>query len=589
MSVIKRFLEPLKEHRGVTFTVLFHTIFWSFGWLLLLYFNKQIAVATELADSDMVIRYVWYFIILTILSYISIIFLEKFFDFIFWKVQRTIYIKYLNKTVELDNNAFETIGTWYFNSVLQRWWDRWSQLLKEWLIDWVSSCIEIFFAFILIYNASWLYGTLFAFIALVVSIIVMNWGTRISMPWRRKKRKIFWLMDKQTVRIIMSKFEILLNSRIDDETKKLYDWREDIMKYHNFDWTWILIAYVIPRFSNEVLRGLVYLFVWLWVIAWKYSIADYILLITVIELFRWSIISLVSIYRHYAKDFLYVTRLWNMFDTIPTMKGIHEWDEFKLSNADIKVESLSYSYKQLDAIETIEWTEEQNTWNSEVFDDFSIEITWWNKTAFVWVSWSWKSTLIKLIAWYLRPDSWSILVDGQDLTKVSLKSYYKHIGYLTQEPSVFDGTIIDNLTYAIDGEVDQEKLTKCIKLAKCEFIYDFPKWVDTEIGERGIRLSWGQRQRLAIAKIFLKDPKIIILDEPTSALDSFSEEAITEAMHNLFENRTVLIIAHRLQTVKNADDILVLDQGKVIERWTHDKLVSKWGEYAKMLELQSWF
>jgi ABC-type multidrug transport system fused ATPase/permease subunit len=189
MNVIKRFLEPLKEHRRVTFTVLFHTIFWSTGWLLLLYFNKQIAVATELADTDMVIRYVWYFIILTILSYISIIFLEKFYDFIFWKVQRSIYIKHLNKTVELDNNAFETIGTWYFNSVLQRWWDRWSQLLKEWLIDGVSSCIEIIFAFILIYNASWRYGTLFAFIALIISIIVMNWGTRISMHWRRKKRK----------------------------------------------------------------------------------------------------------------------------------------------------------------------------------------------------------------------------------------------------------------------------------------------------------------------------------------------------------------------------------------------------------------
>lgn len=126
-------------------------------------------------------------------------------------------------------------------------------------------------------------------------------------------------------------------------------------------------------------------------------------------------------------------------------------------------------------------------------------------------------------------------------------------------------------------------------MAKCEFIYDLPQWVDTEIGERGIRLSGGQRQRLAIAKIFLKDPEIIILDEPTSALDSFSEEAITEAMHNLFENRTVIIIAHRLQTVKHADDIIVLDHGEVVERGTHHELVSQSGSYATMLELQSGF
>lgn len=181
--------------------------------------------------------------------------------------------------------------------------------------------------------------------------------------------------------------------------------------------------------------------------------------------------------------------------------------------------------------------------------------------------------MVKLIAGYLRPDSGSVLVDKQDLTEVSLKSYYKHIGYLTQEPSVFDGTVLENLTYALDSDVDEDSLRHIIELAKCDFIYDFPDGLQTEIGERGIRLSGGQRQRLAIAKIFLKDPHIIILDEPTSALDSFSEEAITQAMHNLFENRTVIIIAHRLQTVKQADDIIVLEEGKVVERGTHDELV----------------
>jgi len=122
---------------------------------------------------------------------------------------------------------------------------------------------------------------------------------------------------------------------------------------------------------------------------------------------------------------------------------------------------------------------------------------------------------------------------------------------------------------------------KAIKLSKCEFIYDLPDGLKTEIGERWVRLSWGQRQRLAIAKIFLKNPEIILLDEPTSALDSFSEEAITEAMHNLFEHRTVIIIAHRLQTVKEADDIIVFDEWKIVERWTHKSLISHKGKYNK--------
>ena len=178
---------------------------------------------------------------------------------------------------------------------------------------------------------------------------------------------------------------------------------------------------------------------------------------------------------------------------------------------------------------------------------------------------------------------------NQDLRDVSLSSYYAHIGYLTQEPSVFDGSIYENLTYALEWEIDDEKLSQIISLAKCDFIYEFPNWIHTEIGERGIRLSGWQRQRLAIAKVFLKDPEIILLDEPTSALDSFSEEAITEAMHNLFAWRTVIIIAHRLQTVKEADDIIVLEAGKVLERGTHEELVKQAGSYARMLELQAWF
>jgi len=226
---------------------------------------------------------------------------------------------------------------------------------------------------------------------------------------------------------------------------------------------------------------------------------------------------------------------------------------------------------------------------SPIFKDFDLDIQGWTKTAFVGESWGGKTTLIKLLAGYIRPDEWEIEIDGQKLSEIKLTDYYKHIGYLTQDPSVFDGTIYENLVYALDTEPPKEDLEKVVKLAKCEFIREFEKWLETEIGERWVRLSGWQKQRLAIAKIMLKNPNIILLDEPTSALDSFNEELINIALHNLFKGKTVIVVAHRLQTVKQADRILLFEQGKILEEWTHDELVKLNGKYKKMLDLQSGF
>ena len=151
-------------------------------------------------------------------------------------------------------------------------------------------------------------------------------------------------------------------------------------------------------------------------------------------------------------------------------------------------------------------------------------------------------------------------------------------------------------TSLLSGDID-----KVIKLARCEFIHEFKDWLMTEIGEKGVRLSWGQRQRLAIAKIMLKNPAIILLDEPTSALDSENEELVTQALNELFKGKTVIVIAHRLQTVKHADQILYIDKSpspvgrgsgwgsQIIESWTHNELIAMKWKYHKMVELQSGF
>lgn len=188
----------------------------------------------------------------------------------------------------------------------------------------------------------------------------------------------------------------------------------------------------------------------------------------------------------------------------------------------------------------------------------------------------------------MAPTSWELLIDNQDITSIRLDSYYPHIWYLTQEPSVFDGTIEENLLFGTRKKPTKKDIEKAIELSECQFVYELEHGLSTEIGERWVRLSWGQKQRLAIAKIFLKNPEIILLDEPTAALDSYSEEKVARAFEHLFEWRTVIVVAHRLQTVKSADDIIVLEKGRIAERGTHKELLKLWKKYAGMVDLQSW-
>jgi ABC-type multidrug transport system fused ATPase/permease subunit len=265
-----------------------------------------------------------------------------------------------------------------------------------------------------------------------------------------------------------------------------------------------------------------------------------------------------------------IKKLWNFLDTTPDFENYYKGEKFKHGNGSIELNNINFSYD-----------------DKKILENFNLKINGGQKIAFVGKSGSGKTTIAKLITGFITPKEGQVLVDGQDLSRIALKTYYPYVGYLTQEPMVFDGSIKNNLLYSLSDKAAQnitdQQLYEALKNAECDFITD----LNAEIGEKGIRLSGGERQRLAIAKLMLKNPEIIILDEPTSALDSFSEEAITRALDRLFKNKTVIIIAHRLQTVKKADVIVVLENGKIIEQGTSEELINKNGQYNKMLELQS--
>ena len=197
-----------------------------------------------------------------------------------------------------------------------------------------------------------------------------------------------------------------------------------------------------------------------------------------------------------------------------------------------------------------------------------------------------KSTLCNLIPRFYNVSEGRITIDGVDTKDITLSSLRKNIGIVSQTVFLFDGTVRENIAYGA-GEVTDEEIIAAAKKANIhDYIATLKNGYDTEVGERGVKLSGGQRQRIAIARVFLKNPKLLILDGATSALDNATEMQIQASLEELSRGRTVIVVAHRLSTVKNADEIVVLDKEGIVEQGTHDELLAKDGEYKKLYDYQ---
>jgi subfamily B ATP-binding cassette protein MsbA len=207
-------------------------------------------------------------------------------------------------------------------------------------------------------------------------------------------------------------------------------------------------------------------------------------------------------------------------------------------------------------------------------------------TALVGSSGSGKSTLIGLVMSFNRPESGTVLVDGHDISKVRLRDYRSQLGVVMQDNFLFDGTIRENIAFA-RPDATEEEIRTVSRIAHCdEFVEQFAQKYDTVVGERGVKLSGGQRQRVAIARAILADPRILILDEATSSLDSESEAMIRDGLRSLRRGRTTFVIAHRLSTIESADQILVMEDGQIVERGTHRELITFNGRYRQLYDKQ---
>ena len=261
--------------------------------------------------------------------------------------------------------------------------------------------------------------------------------------------------------------------------------------------------------------------------------------------------------------------------------------ELKVTDGAIEFENLSFKYN--DGVGEDGIIDEDNPAGAlgNIFENFSMSIKPGERIGLVGRSGSGKTTLTRLLLRLADIQEGHIYIDGQDISKVTQVSLRRQIAYVPQEPLLFHRTIAENIAYGRPDASFEEIKEAAIKANALEFIEKLPDGFNTITGERGVKLSGGQRQRVAIARAILTNAPLLVLDEATSALDSESERLIQDALNNLMENRTSIVIAHRLSTVSNLDRIVVLKDGQIIEDGTHAELIRNGGEYAGLWERQT--
>ena len=222
----------------------------------------------------------------------------------------------------------------------------------------------------------------------------------------------------------------------------------------------------------------------------------------------------------------------------------------------------------------------------KTLENISLEIKKGSFVAFVGEAGSGKSTIVNMLARFYDIHEGSIKIDGHDIRDLTTESVHDLIGYVDQMTMLFNDSIDYNINYGLKDSSQELMLEAANKADVHNFVNEKEEGYDFVVGEKGLRLSGGQRQRVAIARAMLKDPEILVLDEATSALDNVTEQIVQKAINELMENRTVIAIAHRLSTIKNADTIFVMDKGRLVESGTHDELLAKDGQYAKMWNIQ---
>ena len=301
----------------------------------------------------------------------------------------------------------------------------------------------------------------------------------------------------------------------------------------------------------------------------RISFGDYSTFIVSVNLFINPVTTLINFMEQYQNGASGFKRFCEVMDEEPEQEPVYGV-ELTDVRGEIEFKAVTYAYDE----------------TKEVLRDVNLHLEPGRKVALVGPSGGGKTTLCHLLPNFYRIEQGQLLIDGVDVRQMTLESLRRNIGIVQQDVFLFVGTIRDNIMYGRPDATEEEMMEAAKKANIHDYIMTLPNGYDTEIGERGVKLSGGQKQRVSIARVFLKDPAILILDEATSALDNTTEVLIQEALDALCVGRTTLVVAHRLSTIRNADEIAVVLDGQIRERGTHEELIALDGTYKQLYALQ---
>jgi len=323
------------------------------------------------------------------------------------------------------------------------------------------------------------------------------------------------------------------------------------------------------QFVTDVFNVIVLVAGGLFLYAEKISFGDYSTFIVSIALFTNPVNTLINFMEQYQNGVTGFQRFCEVMDEEPEKQN-EDAHELEKVEGSIELRNVSFTYET----------------SAEVLHNVNLKVTPGKTLALVGPSGGGKTTICHLIPDFYKVTDGAILIDGQNINDITFNSLRRSIGIVQQDVFLFNGTVRDNILYGRLNATEEEMITAAKRANIHDYIMSLEEGYDTIVGERGIKLSGGQKQRISIARVFLKDPAILILDEATSALDNTTEILIQQALDELCRGRTTIVVAHRLSTIKNADEIAVISEGQVIEQGTHEELLARNGTYAGLYKLQ---